>query len=59
MKLKMTTTQLSIALAIEEALNGKRVIREQLEAKRYAALRTGNVRLLAAAEVAISQLEAA
>lgn len=59
MKLKMTTTQLSIALAIEAALNGKRIIRERLEAKRYVALRTGNVRLLAAAEVALSQLEAA
>lgn len=55
----MSTNQLRIALMIEDALNGKRAVREALEAKRYAALRTGNVRLLAAAEVALSQLEAA
>jgi hypothetical protein len=55
----MSAAQLSIAIAIEDALNGKRAVREALEAKRYAALRTGNVRLLAAAEVALAQLEAA
>ena len=55
----MSESQVRISLLIEEALNGKRAVREALEAKRYAALRTGNVRLLAAAEVALSQLEAA
>lgn len=55
----MSAAQIQISLMIEDALNGKRAVREALEAKRYAALRTGNVRLLAAAEVALATLEAA
>jgi hypothetical protein len=50
----MTTAQLSISKAIETAIGSNRVLAE-LEAKRNRALMSGNVRKLAACEIAIAQ----